>query len=109
MRFFFILILLIIIIYPVNVVFSQDVNSYNDNLENWNHNIKLASDYLENAEKELKNGNEIDACIQQRKAADYGIKATNSLIKAFKESGSTEDLSNIEAGLNKWKELRDFC
>ena len=29
--------------------------------------------------------------------------------KAFKENGSTENLSDIKSGLDKWKELRDFC
>ena len=34
---------------------------------------------------------------------------TLSLIKAFELSGSTDDLSNIKSGLDKWKEIRDFC
>ena len=75
----------------------------------WNENIELASQYLKNAETEFKNGNELQGCVDQRKAAKYGIKATESLIKAFEISGSTDDLSNIEHGLDKWKELRDFC
>ncbi len=79
------------------------------NLKNWNKNIALASKYLEDAEKDLKDGDPVQSCIKQRKAANYGIEATESLIKVFEENGSKEDINNIKSGLNKWKELRDFC
>ncbi len=109
MNFIINFILIILIVFPVNPASAYSPEKYEDYLNNWNSKIKLASEFLDNAEKELKNGNEIQACLNQRKAAKYGIEATESLIKAFKESGSTDDLSNIKAGLNKWKELRDFC
>ena len=88
---------------------SEELSNFDYHLENWNKNIELASQYLKDAEKELKNGDELQGCINQRKAAKYGIEATESLIKAFEVNGSTEDITNIKAGLNKWKELRDFC
>ncbi len=105
-----IIIILIIIFFAYTpIVSANNAEKYKYYLDNWNQKIKIASESLENAEKELKNGNEIQACIKQREAADYGIEATESLIMAFKISGSTDDLSNIESGLNKWKELKDFC
>ncbi len=90
------LIILILIIFAfAPLVSAYDINEYKNQLDNWNQKIKLASESLEEAEKELKDGNEIQACLKQRKAAGYGIEATESLIKAFEISGSTDDLSNI--------------
>ncbi len=77
--------------------------------ENGYEKIKLASQYLEEAENELKNGDAIQGCINQKKAAGFGIEATESLIKAFQANGSQNDIENIKTGLKKWKELRDFC
>ena len=34
---------------------------------------------------------------------------SKALIKAFEINNPKEDLSNIKVGLQKWKELRDFC
>ena len=78
-------------------------------MDTWNEKIKLASQYLEEAENELKNGDAIQGCINQKKAAGFGIEATESLIKAFQANGSQNDIENIKTGLKKWKELRDFC
>ena len=101
---------LIIIIFmhaPLSSALSND--DYKSYLQVWDQKIKLASEYLKDAEEELKNGNEAIACKKQREAAKYGIEATESLIKAFKISGSTNDLSDLRVGINKWEELRDFC
>ena len=88
---------------------AYDLEKYKYHLDNWNKKIKIASTSLEEAEKELKSGDAIQACLIQREAADYGIDATESLIRAFKISGSTDDLSDIKMGLKKWQELKDFC
>ncbi len=85
---------------------NQDFKKY---MDTWNKKIKLASEYLDEAESELKNGDAIQGCIKQKKAAGFGIEATESLIKAFQVSGSQNDIENINTGLKKWKELRDFC
>ena len=78
-------------------------------MDTWNEKIKLASQYLDEAESELKNGDAIQGCIKQKKAAGFGIEATESLIKAFQVNGSQNDIENIKTGLKKGKELRDFC
>ncbi len=88
---------------------ANEQGNYENYMNNWNEKIKLASEYLKIAETELKNGDAIQSCVNQKKAAKYGIEASKSLIKAFKENGSKEDIENIEIGLKKWKELRDFC
>jgi len=48
-------------------------------------------------------------CARQREAASYGIEATESLIKALEANGSKTEIENLQAGLDKWRELRDYC
>ena len=85
---------------------GQGVQQY---FSEWSYKSDLARKYLLEAEASFKEGDVVSACIYQKKASQYGIEATESLIQAFKENGSGEDISNITNGLNKWKELRDFC
>ncbi|KGG12533.1 MULTISPECIES: HEPN domain-containing protein [Prochlorococcus] len=92
--------------YPVLASEEIEFKTY---MNSWNENIEKASRYLKEAEAEFKRGDELQGCVKQRQAAKYGIKGTESLIKAFEISESTSDLSNIQSGLDKWKELRDFC
>ncbi len=68
-----------------------------------------ASKILKEIETDLKDGSRDRVCARQKEAAKYGIEATESLIKAFKTNGSTSQMENLEAGLDKWKELRDYC
>ena len=68
-----------------------------------------ASKILKEIEIDLKEGTRDKVCSRQREAAKYGIEATESLIKAFKINGSKIKMENLQAGLNKWKELRDYC
>ena len=90
----------------VDQVFAEEFESY---MQEWDTKRDLATQYLIDAEKALKEGDEISGCISQRKAGEYGIEATESLLKAMEMNGSTEGLQNIKSGLNKWRELRDFC
>tara|TARA_Y100001968_G_C19135864_1_gene609061 strand:+ start:438 stop:767 length:330 start_codon:yes stop_codon:yes gene_type:complete len=68
-----------------------------------------ASKILKEIEIDLKDGSRDSVCARQREAASYGIEATESLIKAFKINGSKTEIENLQAGINKWKELRDYC
>ena len=68
-----------------------------------------ASKILKGIEIDLKDGSKDRVCSRQREAARYGIEATESLIKAFEINGSKTEMENLQAGLNKWKELRDYC
>ena len=69
----------------------------------------LASKILKEIEEDLKEGSREKVCARQRKAAIYGIEATKSLIKAFEVNGSKNQKENLQAGLDKWRELRDYC
>ena len=68
-----------------------------------------ASKILKEIETDLKDGSRDRVCARQREAASYGIEATESLIKAFKTKGSESQMENLQAGLDKWRELRDYC
>ena len=68
-----------------------------------------ASQILKEIEMDLKDGSRNKICARQREAAIYGIEATESLIKAFEVNGSKKQMENLQAGLNKWRELRDYC
>ena len=68
-----------------------------------------ASKILKGIETDLQDGSRDRVCERQREAASYGIEATESLIKAFKTNGSKTEMENLQAGLDKWKELRDYC
>ena len=68
-----------------------------------------ASKILKEIETDLKDGSRERVCAKQREAAIYGIEATESLIKAFKTNGSLSQIENLQAGLDKWRELRDYC
>ena len=68
-----------------------------------------ASKILKEIETDLKDGSRDRVCARQREAASYGIEATESLIKAFKTNGSKAEMENLQAGLDKWRELRDYC
>ncbi len=68
-----------------------------------------ASKLLKKIESDLKDGSRDRVCARQREAASYGIEATESLIKAFKINGSRTEIENVQAGLDKWRELRDYC
>jgi len=68
-----------------------------------------ASKVLKEIETDLKDGSRDRVCARQREAASYGIEATESLIKAFKTNGSKTEMENLQAGLDKWRELRDYC
>tara|TARA_Y100001968_G_scaffold326787_1_gene370545 strand:- start:706 stop:1065 length:360 start_codon:yes stop_codon:yes gene_type:complete len=108
-RFLSCIIFAILILTNGLVVFAFEDETYSKYLDIWNKESSLASEYLLESEKYLKNGDKSLGCSMQKKASFYGIKSTEALIKAFKISKTTEDLSNLEAGLNKWKELGDFC
>tara|TARA_Y100001968_G_C18850110_1_gene477694 strand:- start:35 stop:364 length:330 start_codon:yes stop_codon:yes gene_type:complete len=68
-----------------------------------------ASKILKEIETDLKNGSREKVCVRQRLAASYGIEATESLIKALKTNGSKTEMENLQAGLDIWRELRDYC
>ena len=68
-----------------------------------------ASKILKEIETDLKEGSKERVCERQKEAARYGIEGTESLIKAFEINGSKAQMENLRAGLDMWRELRDYC
>ena len=109
MRLFSFLLFLFITFSNTQTLYSAPKADYELYIRDWEKNIALASQYLRDAENSMKNGDKLLGCSNQKKASLYGVKATESLIQAFIISGSMEDLSDLKSGLNKWRELGDFC
>ena len=105
--FFLLLISLILFFLPVISVNAQ--SEFDMYLSDFYQKQEKASKILKDIEKELKDGSRERVCARQREAARYGIEATESLIKAFKTNGSKTEIENLQAGLDKWRELRDYC
>ena len=96
--------LLFISVIPVNAETEFEIF-----LNDFYQKQELASQMLKEIETDLKNGSKARICARQREAANYGIEATESLIKAFKINGSKTEMNSLQAGLDKWRELRDYC
>ncbi len=79
------------------------------NLNDFYQKQERASKILKEIETDLKDGSREKVCTSQREAAIYGFEATESLIKAFEANGSKNQMENLQAGLDKWRELRDYC
>ena len=105
-----IFLLILSIFFFENPIGAQKINEFDIQISNWNKKISLASEYLKQAETALKEGDKYLGCLNQKKAGMLGVEASESLIKAFElKSASKREIENFENGLNKWKELRDFC
>ena len=109
-------ILLITLLFSITIilsgvpVFSYEIGEFKSKMADWENKIEIAKEYLSQAENELKNGNKKQGCFFQKKAGEMGVKGTESLIKAFEINGNNKgEISNLKMGLNRWKELRDFC
>ena len=102
-------ILLFILLFHPNSVLSETSTIFESNMKAWEMNREMATKYLLEAEKSLKEGDELSGCNNQKKASEYGVKATKALINAMRINNSNEDIDNLVAGLNKWKEIGDFC
>ena len=106
MCFFSALLILLAIFTGIDPAIAGDFEAY---MQEWDQKRELATQHLLDAEKALKAGDKLNGCLQQRRASKYGIEATESLIKAMKLNGSMDEFENFESGLNKWRELGDFC
>ena len=75
----------------------------------WEENKELATKFLEEAENDFRNGDELSGCIAQQEASKLGIKATKYLIQALELKGSQQGIDDIRFGLEKWKEIGKIC
>ena len=102
--------LLISLVFLFSPVISVNAESeFEMYLSDFYQKQEKASKILKEIETDLKDGSRDRVCARQREAASYGIEAMESLIKAFKTNGSKTEMENLQAGLDKWRELRDYC
>jgi len=109
MKHFFPLFLISFFLLLYSVISVNAESEFEMYLSDFYQKQEKASKILKGIETDLKDGSRERVCARQREAAIYGIEATESLIKAFKTNGSLSQMENLQAGLDKWKELRDYC
>ena len=101
--------LLIYLVLFSSVISANAESEFEIYLSDFYQKQEKASKILKEIETDLNDGSRDRVCARQREAASYGIEATESLIKAFKTNGSKTEMENLKAGLDKWRELRDYC
>jgi len=109
MKRLFPLLLISLVLLFSSVISANAESEFEMYLNDFYQKLEKASKLLKEIETDLKDGSRDKVCARQREAASYGIEATESLIKAFKTNGSKTGMENLQAGLDKWKELRDYC
>ena len=109
MKRLFPLLLISLVLLFSSVISANAESEFEKYLSDFYQKQEKASKILKEIETDLKDGSRDRVCARQREAASYGIEATESLIKAFKTNGSKTEMENLQAGLDKWKELRDYC
>jgi len=109
MKRLFTLLLISLVLLFSSVISANAESEFEMHLRDFYQKQEKASKILKEIETDLKDGTRDRVCARQREAANYGIEATESLIKAFKTNGSKTEMENLQAGLDKWRELRDYC
>ena len=107
-RLFFLSLIFVVLLFSSAIPVSAE-SVFELYLSDFYQKQEKASKILKEIETDLKDGSRDRVCARQREAASYGIEATESLIKAFKTNGSESQMENLQAGLDKWRELRDYC
>ena len=107
-RLFFLLSISVILLF-FSVLSVNAESEFEMYLSDFYQKQERASKILKEIEIDLKDGSRDRVCARQREAASYGIDAMESLIKAFKTNNSKTEMENLQAGLDKWRELRDYC
>ncbi len=109
MKSFFLPFFICLVVLFFSAISVKADSEFEMNLNNFYQKQAKASKILEEIGTELKDGSRDNVCKRQREAANYGIEATESLIKALEAHGSKNEINNLQAGLDKWRELRDYC
>ena len=86
--------------------FNNDIENH---LREWREKISLASQYLKEAEKILKDGNPKEACLIQKKASSHAIDAIESLKIVFTIEGEKINEEDLLLTLSRWKSIGENC
>tara|TARA_Y100001933_G_scaffold242403_1_gene270056 strand:- start:291 stop:632 length:342 start_codon:yes stop_codon:yes gene_type:complete len=101
-----------LIIFTINMHIQYQVNAESE-LDFYMNDFYMKSNeaglILKEIESELKLGIRKKICSRQIKAANLGILANESLIKAFKIAGTDPPNSAINASKVRWESLLNDC
>ena len=106
------IIIYFLVISIINIYFSNQVNAESEldfYMNDFYTKSNEASIILRKIESDMKQGYKIKVCSRQIKAAKLGILANESLIKAFKISGTEAPNSSINASQKRWESLLNDC
>ena len=101
-----------LIIFTINMFFSNHVNAESKldfYMNDFYSKSNGASLILKEIESDMKLGNKIKNCSRQIKAANLGILANKSLIKAFQIAGTEPPNSSINSSQKRWESLLNDC
>ena len=106
------LIIYLLVIFIINIYISNQVNAENEldfYMNDFYTKSNEASQILKKIESDMKQGLKTKVCSRQIKAAKLGILANESLIKAFKISGTEAPNPTINASQKRWESLLNAC
>ncbi len=100
------LIHLIILSFSLKIQAETEFEYY---LNDFYNKTSKAIQILKEIELEKKNGSRNNYCSRQREASKIGLKANESLIKAYKINRSAPPIKSIESNKKKWINIRENC
>ena len=106
------IIIYFLVIFIINIYIPNQVNAENEldfYMNDFYNKSNEASLILKKIESDMKEGIKIKVCSRQIKAAKLGMLANESLIKAFKISGTEVPHSSINASQKRWESLLNDC
>ena len=104
--------LLLVIIIFTNLTFPNQIkaeNKLNFYINDFYFKSNEARQILKGIENSLKEGSKDKICLKQIKAAELGLNANDSLIKAFEIKGIEPPFEAINASKKKWESLLNKC
>ena len=106
------IIIYFIVILTINIYIPDQVNAENKldfYMNDFYSKSNEASLILKEIESDLKKGIKQKICSRQIKAANLGILANESLIKAFQIAGTDPPNKSINLSQKRWESLLNDC
>tara|TARA_B100000965_G_C19316538_1_gene636873 strand:+ start:147 stop:476 length:330 start_codon:yes stop_codon:yes gene_type:complete len=100
------LILLSLILSPNQTIAEKPFDAY---LNDFYSKSNEASKILKEIETMLKEGSRKNVCSRQREAANLGLLANKSLIKAFELGGTQPPMEAIQSSQKRWESILNEC
>ena len=98
--------ILVLIISPYKVNANSTFDFY---MNDFYSKSKEASQILKEIESSLKDGSRKNVCIRQREAANLGLLANKSLIKAFEIRVALPPKESMKESQRQWESIINDC